>query len=273
MSPVSEKQEFQNQSGGWLGVVVIGPKGDDRGVSVAPGASVWLSEEEQVLTANAPRKAADNPFVEQTFTYTESESGESKTQTYIPLVPVDTGRYVPAQTRPIGRDISNAAATGAAQVAATGDEPVQLTSPDPIQQRAEEIAASDSSRPVPPARARAAAEATEEPPEAPAAPEPPAQPPVEPPAPEQPTAPVEEETAVQQPTVPEETGAAVPPTGEAIAGSFSQGEEVGTPLAPSETAAAPPEQPAPWTPQERDDQPEAADNGTAGDDADPTTRG
>lgn len=266
MSPVSEKQEFQNQSGGWLGVVVIGPKGDDRGVSVAPGASVWLSEEEQVLTANAPRRAADNPFVEQTFTYTEPESGESKSQTYIPLVPVDTGRYVPAQTRPIGRDISNAAATGAAQVAATGDQPVQLTSPDPIQQRAEEIAASDSSRPVPPARARAAAEATEEPPEAPAAPEPPAEPP---------TAPVEEETAVQHPTVPEETGAAVPPTGEAIAGSFSQGEEVGTPLAPSETAAAtpPPEQPAPWTPQERDDQPEAADNGTAGDDADPTTRG
>lgn len=56
-----EKSKFTNSSGGFIGVVRI-ENGKERGVSVRPNDSVWLSEEEQVATANAPRNDADNPF-------------------------------------------------------------------------------------------------------------------------------------------------------------------------------------------------------------------
>lgn len=56
------RDEFRNDSGGFLGVVTIDNRGDRHGVSVAPGDTVWLSEEEQIATANAPRSEADNPL-------------------------------------------------------------------------------------------------------------------------------------------------------------------------------------------------------------------
>lgn len=55
------RSEFTNESGGFVGVVFI-EDGKRRGGSVRPGDSVWLSEEEQIATANAPRRDADNPF-------------------------------------------------------------------------------------------------------------------------------------------------------------------------------------------------------------------
>jgi hypothetical protein len=60
---LSKKDEFRNTSTGWLGVVTIDGRGDHTGTPVAPGDSVWLSEEEQIATANAPRSEDDNPFL------------------------------------------------------------------------------------------------------------------------------------------------------------------------------------------------------------------
>lgn len=54
---------FRNDSGGWQGVVTIEPGGGHRAISVAPGHEVWLTKEEQVLTANAPRTEGDNPLI------------------------------------------------------------------------------------------------------------------------------------------------------------------------------------------------------------------
>lgn len=56
------KDEFRNVTTGWIGVVTIDGRGDSQGIPVAPGQSVWLSEEEQIATANAPQSDADNPF-------------------------------------------------------------------------------------------------------------------------------------------------------------------------------------------------------------------
>jgi hypothetical protein len=56
------KDEFVNTSAGWLGVVQFSPDGPAKGYSVEPGGSVFLSEEEQMLTANAPSRDEDNPF-------------------------------------------------------------------------------------------------------------------------------------------------------------------------------------------------------------------
>lgn len=61
----NEKSEFENVSGGWVGVQVHdeGTRGGFRGIAVPPGGRVWLDEEEQIATANKPREDKDNPFV------------------------------------------------------------------------------------------------------------------------------------------------------------------------------------------------------------------
>jgi hypothetical protein len=59
---LTEKDEFVNVSAGWVGVVQIDHTGQAKGHPVEPEGSAFLSEEEQILTANAPRADADNPF-------------------------------------------------------------------------------------------------------------------------------------------------------------------------------------------------------------------
>lgn len=60
---IATKDEFVNTSDGWIGAVQIDHNGRAHGISVEPGGSVFLSEEEQILTANAPRMDEDNPFI------------------------------------------------------------------------------------------------------------------------------------------------------------------------------------------------------------------
>lgn len=56
------ESKFRNTAKGVIGVVKIGLDGKPKGVPVSADDFVWLSEEEQVLTANAPRNDSDNPF-------------------------------------------------------------------------------------------------------------------------------------------------------------------------------------------------------------------
>ncbi len=279
----TEKQQFQNNLHGWMGVVLIGPKGDDRGGSVEPGGTVWLSEAEQVLTANAPRSAADNPFIAQMWPVADPETGEVKMVEITPLTPVAEGRFVPAQERFIpgaaAATFTGAQALSAAQVAATGPEPAVPTdeSGSAARREAEVVAADAAVRPnhpppaIPAAAARAAAAAEEERVRQEAAQtaaqgtptrdpwSPPAQEPSVPPVPPQepsmqtlspPAAVGEEHAAKVDPAVGEETGAAPPPTGEPAEGSYTASEEVGTPQAAKAAKSAPPKaaQPPPFTP-------------------------
>lgn len=277
-----EKQQFKNQSGGHLGVTVIGPRGDDRGISVEPDGTVWLSEAEQRLTANAPRRPEDNPFIEQVKERRDNLTGDLEEYTVIPLVPVSEDRFVPAEARPIPGDIGASRSAAAAQSAATAEEPTVPTvmNQGAIGREAEVTSLGEDAKPgqVPPPPARAAAavaaadalaEVPPTPPETGAPEEPtpaePEQPAEQPQAPQEPTPepqapeptpepqepPVEpqtppEETASQvDPAVGEETGAATPPAGPAPEGEFAASEEVGTPVAPQQGA---PEQPTPWSP-------------------------
>lgn len=64
---LKQKDEFRNVSPGWCGAVSIDGRGDHHGTPVEPGGTVWLSEEEQIATANAPRADGDNPFLNGTF--------------------------------------------------------------------------------------------------------------------------------------------------------------------------------------------------------------
>lgn len=58
------KSEFRNAGPGYTGVLVRGENGIGMtGISVAPGDKIWLDEDEQSATANAPRSDEDNPFI------------------------------------------------------------------------------------------------------------------------------------------------------------------------------------------------------------------
>lgn len=252
MSPAIQKQQFRNESGGWIGVVLIGPKGDEQGHAVEPGQTVWLSEPEQILTANAPRRPEDNPFVAKTVSRTDPITGEHEEYQVTPLVPESEDRFVPANHRPIPADLYP---TGYQQAGAqaqgnigTNEPTVVSVSGDPVAEREAQVKANPELRPnePPPAPPRAAAAADAA--EPPAAPE-------EPPTPEEP--PVPEEIAS------EETGAAQTPASAAVTGSFRDGEEVATPEAPQTAIGAsagspdtdtetPPvaQQARPWTPQD-----------------------
>lgn len=64
MSPtaITERAEFRNDAGHVIGVMTKRGKGDMKSLAVMPDTTVWLDEEEQIATANAPRDEADNPF-------------------------------------------------------------------------------------------------------------------------------------------------------------------------------------------------------------------
>lgn len=58
-----DKQEFQNNSPGWLGATVItGRNQDPKAIPVAPGNRIFLSREEQLLTSRAHQRDEDSPF-------------------------------------------------------------------------------------------------------------------------------------------------------------------------------------------------------------------
>lgn len=58
-----QKTEYRNDSPGIIGVITIEPGGERKPIPVSPGATVWLSEEEEIATANAPVRDEDNPFI------------------------------------------------------------------------------------------------------------------------------------------------------------------------------------------------------------------
>lgn len=239
MAPQIEKQQFQNNTDGWVGAVVIGPKGDERGIAVAPGGTVWLSEPEQALTANAPRRAEDNPFIEQTIMRTDPTTGATTEEKVTPLTAISEGRFVPSSIRYIPGNTGGAGDTAAAQAAATAEEPTTPTVLDlgALQRHAEveqmgEDAQPNQNPPVPRAAAMAAAAAAASDSGA-------VEPVADPEVVEQTLA--DEETAAATPAEGEEVGAATPPTGPAPEGEYTAQEEVGTPVGQQT-------QPAPYTP-------------------------
>lgn len=64
--PTITKDQFRNDSGGVAGAIVLDGTGQ-KSIAVLPGDTVWLTEDEQALTANAPRREEDNPFINGTF--------------------------------------------------------------------------------------------------------------------------------------------------------------------------------------------------------------
>jgi hypothetical protein len=227
--PQVEKQQFRNESGGFIGVVKIDVKGEEKGAAVEPGGTVWLTLQEQVATANAPRQAKDNPFLPTTFKRINPDTSEIEEYEVTPLVPISESRYVPAGDRPVP-GLQSTDVPPPVPVTPTGQGAVEPppSEPDPAPPTVKEM-----QPPQPPTRAAAAAaEAAEA-------------------ARQAEEAPVQEETAQAPVQGTEETGAAAQPVGPPVEGEFAQHEEVGTPGGDPTPAGATPGivgQPAPWSP-------------------------
>lgn len=136
-----QKRQYRNNTLGWLGVVVLDPKGEEKGISVEPQGTVWLSDAEAVLTARAPRLAKDNPFEEQVFFEADGQGG-MKERSVRPLVPIDEARWVPQEDRYLPEAITGAQSAAIASENATGDEPGHATKGgDPVVAASEAVLA------------------------------------------------------------------------------------------------------------------------------------
>lgn len=98
-----ERMEFINQTQGYIGVVKIRRTGEEYGVAVEPGGRVFLTLDEQILTAQAPRDPKDNPFVAQPFRDFDRRTGEVIAEgVRPPLVAVEQPRQTPARPLAVG---------------------------------------------------------------------------------------------------------------------------------------------------------------------------
>ena len=96
------KAEFRNTTTGFIGAITYTPSGEEKAIAVAPGDTVWLSEDEQELTANAPRLADDNPFLSRPFEVRDPNTGELLESGERPqLELVSEHRMVPSRKREI----------------------------------------------------------------------------------------------------------------------------------------------------------------------------
>lgn len=60
-----DERKFVNPTPGFVGANKFGPDGKPTAIAVEPGGEVWLTAEEERMTAEAPRLAQDNPFVKE----------------------------------------------------------------------------------------------------------------------------------------------------------------------------------------------------------------
>lgn len=58
----TDREQFVNTSDGVIGVNVFSAKGDPDAIALQPGETVYLTEAEQRMTAEAPKLPEDNPL-------------------------------------------------------------------------------------------------------------------------------------------------------------------------------------------------------------------
>lgn len=108
------RDEFVNTTPGWVGAVQIGPHGEQAGIAIEPNGSVWLTEDEQILTANAPRSDADNPFIPRV---EQPMNADDEVKTHQPVLVLRTKGAEIKSRRPFGEQAQvDHSETGAAPI-------------------------------------------------------------------------------------------------------------------------------------------------------------
>lgn len=105
-----EQRKFINPTAGWVGANVFGADGKPTAIAVEPGGEVWLTEEEERMTAEAPRLAADNPFVKEWDEVVETDTFGEPVRTVTrqgvlvlaeePPRPTASDRFIPERAQP-----------------------------------------------------------------------------------------------------------------------------------------------------------------------------
>lgn len=101
--PQVAKKEYRNNTSGWVGVVTLDHTGAEQGVNIEPNGTIWLSDAEAILTARAPRRPEDNPFLERTYVMQDPQTGVKREVKMRPVTLVSdrskdmyaSDRYVP----------------------------------------------------------------------------------------------------------------------------------------------------------------------------------
>lgn len=103
-----EQRKFINPTGGFVGANIFGPDGKPTSIPVEPGGEVWLTPEEERMTAEAPRLSQDNPFVKEWEEPVEFDSFGEVVRTVTrhgvltlsddPPRPVASDRFIPEST-------------------------------------------------------------------------------------------------------------------------------------------------------------------------------
>ena len=112
------KKCYKNQTAGWLGVVKLDHLGAQAGVSIPPYGTIWLTDNEALLTARAPAQAKDNPFEEQMFQGYD-DKGVIHDMPLRPLILIEDDREIPSGERFVPPGIASDAATVTAAQADT----------------------------------------------------------------------------------------------------------------------------------------------------------
>lgn len=92
------RRQFVNTTQGYVGAVRITARGDEVGVAVAPGDTVWLSDDEVEATVNAPMEAKHNPFAVQDYKVYDHDTAELIEEGQrAPLEPIIEARFMPEE--------------------------------------------------------------------------------------------------------------------------------------------------------------------------------
>lgn len=151
-----QKKCYKNQTAGWLGVVKVDHLGAQQGAPVAPFGTVYLTDDEAILTARAPANPKDNPFEEQGFMFVD-DTGKQVEQTMRPLILVTDDEGAPGDDRyvPVGDINPHVLVAQQVRTNATLDEQdasprtVPTDTQEPTQVAATPLAAVDPAHAVP----------------------------------------------------------------------------------------------------------------------------
>lgn len=107
MTELAEKRKYHNPSPIWVGVNIFDAEGKRTSIQVEPGGYVWMSAEEAQMTAEAPVRPENNPFVAtwERVTGQDSNTGEQIKVTETGLLvltddpprPIGSERFIPGQ--------------------------------------------------------------------------------------------------------------------------------------------------------------------------------
>jgi hypothetical protein len=133
---MEDRAKFRNRSTGRVGVIKIKATGERHAISVAPGEEVWLTQQEIIESAEAPRQAKDSPFEPRRIRVVDEETGQPAVdeddnpifrEEPAPLEQLTEGRPVPTtRTIPSIPQVQSEAFSGPAPAAegknASGEE-------------------------------------------------------------------------------------------------------------------------------------------------------